>query len=143
MDNPGTLNKDNGSREGNQDLRTKAEQLKEQAGEKAEDLKRELTTRTGHLRERISSGAARVASTIGEKIEDASEAMRERLPEQGRLGRTAGAVADRLQRAGNYLQETGFQGMVKDLTGVVQRYPMQSLALGAGIGYLIGRWTRR
>jgi ElaB/YqjD/DUF883 family membrane-anchored ribosome-binding protein len=69
--------------------------------------------------------------------------LRERAPE-GTLGTAAGAVADRLQSGGRYLQEHDLGDMADDMTSVVRRYPLPALCIGFGVGFLLGMaLTRR
>jgi hypothetical protein len=51
----------------------------------------------------------------------------------------ASTVTDTAKGAGAYLQEKGLGQITADLTGLVQRYPIPSLLIGLGIGYLVGR----
>jgi hypothetical protein len=80
---------------------------------------------------------------IGEQMETLAGKVREKAPAEGSLGTAASSVADKLEGAGAYLQEKGFDDMVEDLTALVRRYPMQSLLIGMGLGYLLGRNTNR
>lgn len=132
MDNPESLgtHRDNAVRESGTDIKGKAEDIKETITAKASDIK-----------ETITAKAERATAQLGETIEHASERVRER----GQSGRVAGAtsaVADRMRRAGTYLQASGFRGLAHDITETVQRHPVQALLIGAGIGYFIGRMTR-
>lgn len=94
-----------------------------------------------------ASGAANRVSgattAVGEKMGSLAGAIREKAPHEGTLGTAATAVADRLESAGSYLQEKGVENMVSDLTGLIRRYPIQSLLIGLGIGYLLARNSER
>ncbi len=79
----------------------------------------------------------------------APEAEGEREEEQqgerelrGRVRAAAGNVADRFRGAGRYLRDTDLRGMSTDLNDMVRRYPLQSLLIGVGVGYLVGRIRR-
>jgi hypothetical protein len=52
-------------------------------------------------------------------------------------------VAEKLEVAGSYLQERDVNHMLSDLSGMIRRYPVPSLLIGLGIGYLLARGTRR
>lgn len=80
---------------------------------------------------------------IGEQMETLAGKVREKAPAEGTLGTAASSVADKLEGASAYLQEKGFDDMVEDLTALVRRYPIQSLLIGMGFGYLLGRNTDR
>ena len=53
------------------------------------------------------------------------------------------AVAEKLDVAGAYLQEKNLDHMMSDLSDMIRRYPVPSLLVGLGIGYLLARTTRR
>ena len=55
-----------------------------------------------------------------------------------KLQATAHSTADRLQATADYVrQNPDLKGMVDDLTGVVKRYPGQSLAAAVILGFLV------
>jgi uncharacterized protein YjbJ (UPF0337 family) len=62
---------------------------------------------------------------------------------QGAVSTAATAVADGLGSASSYLQEKEFAEMATDLTALVRRYPVQSLLVGMGLGYILARLTSR
>jgi hypothetical protein len=59
------------------------------------------------------------------------------------MGTTATTVAEKLDAAGSYLQAKNLDHMMGDLSDVLRRYPIPSLLVGLGIGYLLARSTRR
>jgi hypothetical protein len=59
-----------------------------------------------------------------------------------KLQATAHSTADKLQATAEYVRRTDLKGMVNDLTGVVKRYPGQSLAAAAVLGFLVARGLR-
>ena len=62
---------------------------------------------------------------------------------QGAVSTAATAVADGLGSASSYLQEKEFAEMATDLTALIRRYPVQSLLVGVGLGYVLARLTTR
>ena len=62
---------------------------------------------------------------------------------QGVVSTAATAVADGLGSASSYLQEKEFAEMATDLTALIRRYPVQSLLVGVGLGYVLARLTKR
>jgi hypothetical protein len=80
-----------------------------------------------HAAERVAGGMRSFAGTI-----------RENAPE-GMLGTAAGTVADTLESGGRYLEQEGLSGMAEDLITVVRRYPIPSMLVCAGVGFLLGR----
>ena len=62
---------------------------------------------------------------------------------QGAISTAATAVADGVGSASSYLQEKKFEEMATDLTALIRQYPVQSLLVGVGLGYLLARLTTR
>jgi hypothetical protein len=44
-----------------------------------------------------------------------------------------------LESGGRYLQEHGIEDMAEDLAALVRRYPVQSLFVGLGVGFLLAQ----
>ena len=63
-------------------------------------------------------------SRVGRGLQKAGSRMRERAPEEGRIHDAADAIANRVERAGQYLEERDFRGVAEDVTDVVRRYPV-------------------
>jgi ElaB/YqjD/DUF883 family membrane-anchored ribosome-binding protein len=118
----------------------------------------EAATALGHRAQEAGSTLAHKASEFASTAQDRTEGalsnvgqgmsslagqLRQNAPE-GTLGSAAGAVADRLQQGGRYLQEHGLGDMADDMTNVVRRHPLPALAIGFGFGFLLGMaLTRR
>jgi hypothetical protein len=62
---------------------------------------------------------------------------------QGAISTAATAVSGGLESASSYLQEKKFEEMATDLTALIRNYPVQSLVVGVGLGYLLARLTAR
>ena len=62
---------------------------------------------------------------------------------QGALSTAATAVADGVGSASSYLQEKKFEEMATDITALIRQYPVQSLLVGVGLGYILARLTTR
>lgn len=80
---------------------------------------------------------------VGEKMSSLAGSLRESAPQEGTMGSAAQTVANQLDNAGSYLQDNTFDNMARDVTGLIRRYPMQSLLVGLGIGYLFSRRSER
>ena len=80
---------------------------------------------------------------MGEKIDALVDAIRETAPQEGPIGMTATGAADKLHAAGSYLCMADFDRIVDDGSTVIRRYPIPSLLIGLGIGYLLACATRR
>ena len=82
-------------------------------------------------------------TTVGEKMTDAAQTIRQNAPASGTLGNVADTAATTLDRAGTYLQQQDLADMRSDLEGIIRRHPIESLLVGLGVGYLLARSTRR
>jgi hypothetical protein len=116
-------------------------------------MERQGSPLTENLEERVrgraGSGARRgnpadvAAAIVGETFESAADTLRGTLPQEGRIAGAAGALADRLESSGHYLQEQGLTGAIDELESLIRRYPIQALLLSAGLGYALSRLRRR
>jgi uncharacterized protein YjbJ (UPF0337 family) len=89
------------------------------------------------------TSAVQPISAVGEKIGSLADVIREKAPHEGTVGTAATAVAEKLNVAGSYLQEKDLNHVLSDVSSVIRRYPVPSLLVGLGIGYLLARTTRR
>ena len=62
---------------------------------------------------------------------------------QGAIATAKTAVADRVESASSYLQDRKFEDMATDITALIRRYPVPSLLVGVGLGYLLTRLSTR
>jgi hypothetical protein len=81
--------------------------------------------------------ANQAAPVIGEKVKSLANVIREKAPREGKIGTTATKVAGGLESASYYLQEKKFDHLGEDFRGLVRRYPLQSLLVGLGLGFLL------
>lgn len=82
------------------------------------------------------------ATVVGEKMESLASVIRENAPHEGPVATAATAVVNGLESASSYLREKKFEHLAKDITELVRAYPVQSLLVGVGLGYLLARRTR-
>ncbi len=90
-----------------------------------------------------ASTAHQATAMVGEQLGALADVIRDKAPSEGTMGTAATAVADKLGAAGSYLQEKKVEHVAGDLTDLIRRYPMASMLIGLGIGYLLARSTRR
>jgi uncharacterized protein YjbJ (UPF0337 family) len=81
--------------------------------------------------------ANEVAPLIGEKMESLATSIRDRAPRDGTLATASTRVAEGLESASYYLKEKKFEHLGEDLLGLIRRYPLQSLLVGFGLGFLL------
>jgi len=91
----------------------------------------------------VSAKAQHATTAAGQTLQSLAGTIRDRAPQEGSVGTAAATAAEKLERAGTYLRERGIDGAVDDLTILIRRYPVQSLIIGVGIGYLLARLGRR
>jgi uncharacterized protein YjbJ (UPF0337 family) len=85
--------------------------------------------------------ASQPISAVGEKIGALADVIRDKAPQEGAVATAATTVADKLGAAGSYLQEKNLDHLMSDLSSMIRRYPVPSLLIGLGIGYLLARST--
>ena len=127
---------------------------REQAEQEVERRLLEYSDKTGSVVARMSARAREFGATaakkaneaapvIGEKVKSLASAIREKAPREGKIGTTATKVAGGLESASYYLQEKKFEHLGEDVKGLVRRYPLQSLLVGLGLGFLLSRRSKK
>lgn len=107
--------------------------------ERASDLARDASS---EFADRANTAGKKGMSSLGSKIDDAAEALQERAPENIPAERVT-AVTDRMHGAANYLRETDPKGVLTDIDAAIQRHPYRAIAVGAAVGWVIGRLMSR
>jgi ElaB/YqjD/DUF883 family membrane-anchored ribosome-binding protein len=131
----------------------KASEAASTVGHKAQEAGQSALHRTQETAQTVKDRAQELASQAGHRVEDVKSSvasgmsslagqLRQNAPE-GMLGQASGAVADRLQAGSRYLQDSSFQDMGEDVTSMVRRYPVASLLVGFGAGFLVGMMLSR
>lgn len=87
------------------------------------------------------AAADRTTTRAGEALESATDRLRERLPQDGAAGAAAEAVSRGVKHTSRVLRQQGASGIVEDVEILMRRYPIQTLLLGLGCGYLLARAT--
>jgi uncharacterized protein YjbJ (UPF0337 family) len=87
--------------------------------------------------------ANQAAPVIGEKMKSLANVIREKAPREGSVGTTATKVAAGLESASDYLQYKKFDHLGEDFRGLVRRYPLRSLLIGLGLGFLLAGRNRK
>lgn len=117
------------------------------------DKAKDIAAEAGDMASQARDKAQDWASTAGQKVDHAREAVggglesfanqiREKAPHEGMIGSSAESVADSVRAAGEFIREHDLADMGKEMTNLVRRYPVQSLLIGIGIGFLLARSTR-
>jgi ElaB/YqjD/DUF883 family membrane-anchored ribosome-binding protein len=137
----------------------RAQETVDKVRQRAEQAGREATDRTADVRDRIQDTADQVRQraedtshaaadradaamrTTGDRLHDAARTIRERAP-SGQVGEVADKAADALDHGGDYLRRSDVGDVRSDLETIVREHPIQSLAVGFGVGFLIARSLR-
>lgn len=85
----------------------------------------------------------RAAAVAGEKLEATANLIRKKTSHEGVMSNAATTVASGLEDLGAYLQEQGLSGAIDEVEILIRRYPVQSLLLGLGLGYLLAKMRAR
>jgi len=120
----------------------KAQDLTHKAGEKAQDLAHAAGQKVQDVAHAAGQKAEDATASLGGSLKTAAEKVRENAPQEGMLGRGAEAVANTLERGGDYLQEKNLHGMAEDITEMIKRNPIPAVLVGVGLGFLLGRILR-
>src|SRR5262249_53692597 len=115
-------------------LSQKAQETASNIGERARSLASDVSQRARHVAEGAENKADDALSSVGQRMSSVAGSLRQSAPREGVVGSAAGAVADRLESGGRYLQEHGVSEITDDLGGVVRRHPFPALCLAFGVG---------
>ena len=128
----------------------KAHQAVDTAADKAQqvastvqDKAQQAMDKAQDIGQQAADKADAATTTVGEKMTDVAQTIRQKAPATGTAATVADTAADTLERAGTYLQQQDLNDMRADLENIIRRYPVQSLLIGLGVGYLLARGTRR
>lgn len=92
------------------------------------------------------------ANTAKEKAQDATENAKSAARDaaetaQEKVGDAASYAKDKVESGvkavGDYLKDADLKGMGEDLTELIRKHPLLSVAVGVGIGMLVAGVTRR
>lgn len=101
-------------------------------------VQQDLIQRGGEL-----TRVERAQHAAADKLANAAAFLRERTSTETPVGRAADASARRLEQTASYIKDASLSDLSSQASDVVRRYPLQSLALGVGVGLLLGRLGRR
>jgi hypothetical protein len=79
----------------------------------------------------------KMTERVSEAMGSAGDSLRQHMPE--RVSEAADAVSRRVRETADYFREEGLRGIVEDVEVLIRRYPLQTLLLGMGCGYLLSR----
>jgi hypothetical protein len=124
-------------------LTDKAKDAASNVSERARDVASNVGQRASDLAHQAGDRADDALSSMGQRMSSMAGSLRHAAPREGVMGGAAGAVADRLESGGRYLQEHGVSDITEDLAGAVRRNPLPALCLAFGVGFIIGMAASR
>ena len=86
--------------------------------------------------------AAEAAKQEGESLKSAADPLRAHAPHDGLAGQVTDTVTSGIKQAATHLQQQASGGMIDGLVAIAKRYPVQTLLLGIGGGFLLSRLRR-
>ena len=84
-----------------------------------------------------TASAEKLTERAGEALGAAGDTLRQHIPH--RMTDAAEAVSRTVRETADYFQGEGLRGIVEDVEVLIRRYPLQTLMLGMGCGYLLSR----
>jgi uncharacterized protein YjbJ (UPF0337 family) len=111
-------------------------------GDKTGEAVASITAKAQEFGATAGNKANEAAAVVGEKIGSLANVIREKAPHDGAVATAATTVVDGLESASAYLREKKFNHLAKDVAALVRTYPLQSLLVGVGLGYLLARRPR-
>lgn len=123
---------------------TKAGDLKDKANHYADqalDAAKDVADKAGDYARKAGDKLDGVTSSVGSGIKNMAGTVRNAVPEGGVMGTAGHAVADTLEKGGDYLESQGLSGIADDLGNLIKRNPVPATLVGIAIGYLIARAT--
>jgi ElaB/YqjD/DUF883 family membrane-anchored ribosome-binding protein len=110
-------------------------------------MQKEVTDKGAELKDKITDFGRKAADKIDGSRESAAGALDQTassLHSSGdKISDAAHSTADKIQATADYVRNTNLKGMANDVQEIVKRYPGQSLAVAAVLGFLVARGLRR
>lgn len=129
--------------ESTEDMGNAARQTAQNIGQSASNMMSDAKTKAQEMGSMAANKAGEAVSSVGEGMSSLADSIRQNAPSSGTMGSAVSSVANQLDAAGSYLQDVNMENITQDLTALIRRYPLQSLLVGLGIGYLLARSGER
>jgi hypothetical protein len=124
-----------------------SEQLKERAGEGAQQIQAKASEAKVQTREQLRQQIDTRSTQAGEGMTKTGSALRQtaqrlRGDQQEQQAKLLEGVAERTDRFGRYLQETDGDRMLRDIERMARQRPWLFAGGGALLGFLAARFTK-
>jgi len=127
------------AKEGAEKAAEKASDLASKAGHMAQQAASAVSERSKEVMHQAGERADTAAAGLGTQMASAADQIRSRLPDNGMWKDAGEKVASAMETSGHYLEDHKLSGTMEDLTQLVRKYPLQSLAIGVGLGFFFAR----
>jgi ElaB/YqjD/DUF883 family membrane-anchored ribosome-binding protein len=118
---------------------TDAGTIKDQAGQTAAEVRDKVADLGRKAGEKIDQGRVRAADTV----DSTAATLRDRADQfASTTSHAVHNVTDKLQSAADYIRDNDARAIMEDVADLMRRYPAQSLAAAAVVGFLAGRALR-
>ena len=124
-------------------LTQKAQDTASNLSERARDAASNVSERAKDTARAAEDRTDDALSSVGQRMSSMAGSLRQSAPRSGVVGSAAGAVADRLEAGGQYLQEHGLGDMTDDLAGLIRQHPLPSMGIALLVGFMLGGALRR
>ena len=109
-------------------------------------MKEQVTEKVADVKERAVDFGRKAIDKIEGSRESAAGALDHTASSlhssSDKLSDAAHSAADKIQATADYVRSTDLKGMADDVQNLVKRYPGQSLAAAAILGFLVARGLR-
>ena len=109
-------------------------------------MKEEVTDKVVTAKEKVADFGRQTVDAIDAQRAPAASALDKTASAlhqtADKVGSAAHATGDTIQATADYVRQTDVKGMMNDVQDLVKRYPGQSLAAAAVVGFLLARGLR-
>lgn len=116
-----------------------ADQAKQKASQATDQVKEKASQATDQAQQKADQGMDKAASGLGQ----AADKLREQGEQRGgTAGSVASTTAEKLDSASQYLRDKDSAQVLDDLEALVRRKPVESLFVAAGVGFVLSKILR-
>jgi ElaB/YqjD/DUF883 family membrane-anchored ribosome-binding protein len=109
-------------------------------------MKEQVASTATDVREKVADLGRKAVDKLDGSRESAAGALEHTASSvhssSDKLSGVAHSAADKLQATADYVRRTDLKGMAEDVQDIVKRYPKESLAVAAILGFLVARGLR-
>ena len=110
-------------------------------------VRMKLADKAADMKDRLTDFGRKAVDKLDDSRETAAgalDATASTLHSRGdQISGAAHSTANKIHATANYVRQTNVKGMVDDIEDILKRYPAQTLAAAAFLGFLVGRAFRR